>query len=69
MRKGASTMEILGELIWFVAYVIQMTGLVAGFGLVGSIIAATLYELLRRRFSGSVESSPAASFGSAGSIS
>jgi hypothetical protein len=59
----------LGELIWFVAYLIQMVGLVAGFGLVGGIIAASLCELLRRRVSSNVEPSPAARLGSAGSVS
>jgi uncharacterized membrane protein len=61
--------ENIGELIWFVAYLIQMAGLVAGFALVASIIAVSLYEVVRRRVSGGVERSAVARFESAGSVS
>ena len=42
-------MEFFGELIWFVAFLVQMIGLLAGVGLVVVIGIASLTEVLRRR--------------------
>ncbi len=42
-------MENFGELIWFVAYLIQMIALLAGMGLVAVIGIAALVEVVRRK--------------------
>ena len=42
-------MESFGELIWFVAYLVQMIGLLAGIGLVVFIGIAALVETVRRK--------------------
>ena len=42
-------MENFGELIWYVAYLIQMVGLVAGVGLVVVIAIGSLAEIVRRK--------------------
>ena len=42
-------MAHFGELIWFVAFLVQMIGLLAGVGLVAVIGIASLVEILRRK--------------------
>ena len=49
MKTGGLAMENFGELIWFVAYLIQMIALLAGVGLVAIIAIASLVEIVRRR--------------------
>jgi hypothetical protein len=42
-------MKNSGELIWFLAYVVQMVALAAGFALVVTIGVTSLSEIIRRK--------------------
>jgi hypothetical protein len=58
MNAGGKVMENFAELVWFVAYVVQMIALLAGVSFVLVISCAALYEVFRRKVGKSRPAAP-----------